>query len=191
MKAKRVHKSKVAAVHKTKPAGRLEVAVRRGPTTALARQDAFDLRRPWDAWAARPFELLRQMRQEVDRILGGLGLGGESAGWTPALEVLEREDSLVVRAELPGIGEDDVKLRLTDEGLVMEGERKAETAERREGLFGSERSYGRFRRVVPLPEGVEAESVKASFKNGVLEVILPLRADRPRSRRIPVEVVRS
>jgi HSP20 family protein len=78
----------------------------------------------------------------------------------------------VVRADLPGLEKNDVKVDIADDVLTIQGERKQEHEEEHEGWYRSERSYGSFYRAVPLPEGTIADSAKANFKNGVLEVTL-------------------
>ena len=90
--------------------------------------------------------------------------------WSPQIETFHRGDQFVVRADLPGLKKEDVNIELTDDSLTIEGERREEHEEDREGYYRSERSYGSFYRVVPLPEGAIAESAKAKFENGVLEV---------------------
>ena len=94
------------------------------------------------------------------------------------MEIFEREGHLVVRADLPGLTEDDVHVEVTDEALTIEGERRSEHEERQGGVFRSERRYGAFRRQIPLPEGVNADQVTASFKDGVLESRCPSRNSR-------------
>src|SRR5215510_6236363 len=139
-----------------------------------------------------PFELMRRFTDELDRAFEGLGIargagGGEIQMWTPSVEVFERDNNLVVRAELPGLDKDDVRVELTDDGLVIEGERKREHEERLEGGYRSEIEYGRFYRMIPLPEGVNVDQAQARLNNGVLEVAIPMAEERRRRRSIPVE----
>jgi len=118
----------------------------------------------------------------------GQGFGGGEVGpWSPAVEVAERDNKLVVTAELPGLNKEDVKVHVTDEGLVIEGERKQEHEENRGGIHRSERSYGHFYRLIPLPEGANAEQAQAQFNNGVLEVTIPIPEEQQRRRQIPVQ----
>jgi HSP20 family protein len=142
-----------------------------------------------------PFALMRRLTDEMDRMFsgarfsqgfGGFG-GGEIGSWSPAVEVAERDNKLVVTAELPGLNKDDVKVHVTDDGLVIEGERKQEHEETRGGIHRSERSYGRFYRLIPLPEGANVEQAQAQFNNGVLEVTLPIPEEQQRRRQIPVQ----
>jgi HSP20 family protein len=138
-----------------------------------------------------PFGAMRRMQEEMDRVFAenALGLRGQGAGggmgmWSPAVEVSERGGNFIVCAELPGLSENDVRLEMTDNGLVIEGERRMEHEEEQGGIRRSERQYGRFYRTIPLPENVNPEQARADFKNGVLEVTIPLAQSR--SRRIPI-----
>jgi HSP20 family protein len=139
-----------------------------------------------------PFELMRRFTDELDRAFESLGIargagGGEIEMWTPSVEVFERDNNLFVRAELPGLDKDDVKVELTDDGLVIEGERRRESEERLEGGYRSEIEYGRFYRLIPLPEGVNIDQAQARMNNGVLEVMIPMAEARRPRRSIPVE----
>ena len=137
-----------------------------------------------------PFELMRRFTDELDRAFEGLGLlrgAGEIEMWTPSVEVFERDNNLVVRAELPGLDKDDVRVELTDDGLVIEGERRHEHEERLEGGYRSEIEYGRFYRLIPVPEGANIDQAQARMNNGVLEVAIPMAEERHRRRSIPVE----
>lgn len=96
--------------------------------------------------------------------------------FVPALEVAEKDHNLVARFDLPGIKKEEVTISFTAEGLVVEGERKQEEEEKKHDWYRTERSYGKFVRTIPLPEGVMASDIKATFDNGVLEIIVPLPA---------------
>jgi HSP20 family protein len=96
----------------------------------------------------------------------------ERGQWAPQIETVQRGNEFVVRADLPGLEQKDISVELKDDAIVIEGERSNEREQREEGYYASERSYGRFCRVVPLPEGAIGDSAKASFKNGVLEVVM-------------------
>ncbi len=137
-----------------------------------------------------PFSMMRRFSEEMDRAFGtsfGLGRGlGERGAWMPAIEVRERDNNLEISAELPGMNKDDVKVEVTAEGVVIEGEKKREQESEEGGVHRSERSYGHFLRVIPLPEGSEADKAKAEFKNGVLQVRVPLSEEHRKSRRIPI-----
>jgi HSP20 family protein len=157
--------------------------------TALGRRGEREL------WL-NPFSLMRRLSDEMDRAFASsLGLpswgrhtGEQESLWAPPVEVFERDNNLVVHAELPGINKDDVKVEVTDEGLAIRGERKREREEKREGYYRSERSYGHFYRMVPLPEGVDPEKAKAQFKDGVLQIEVPLPPSAQRKHReIPIK----
>ena len=92
--------------------------------------------------------------------------------WSPQIETFQRGSEFVVRADLPGLNKDDVKIDITDDTLTIEGERREEHEENREGYYSSERSYGSFYRAVPLPDGAITDSAKANFNNGVLEIVV-------------------
>jgi HSP20 family molecular chaperone IbpA len=100
------------------------------------------------------------------------GIAERAVNWMPDVETFQRGDQFVVRADLPGMKKEDITLQVTDNALTIDGERRSEHAEQRESYYRSERSYGAFSRVIPLPEGALADSAKASFENGVLEVVL-------------------
>jgi HSP20 family protein len=188
MKGRQLHKTKPRPVPDRRATAPACVPVKVDPTGLASRDPfAFPVLDPLAGFAGAPFGLVRHIQDELDRAFGLPGPGARSGAWWPAVEVFESGNSLVVRAELPGLGKDDVKVQLRDDGLVLEGERKNDHEEARERSFRSERSYGRFQRVVPLPKGVEARNAKASFADGLLEVRLPLDPGRPWPRRIPVE----
>ena len=109
--------------------------------------------------------------------------------WMPALEVFERDFGLLLRVELPGLTKEDVKVEVVEGVLTIAGERKHETKEERAGWYTSERSYGKFYRTIPLPEGVKAAVIKATFVNGVLELTIPVaaKAIEPASYKVPIE----
>ena len=140
-----------------------------------------------------PLEMMRRFSEEIGHMFENLGLSqgrgfGVLTAWSPAVEVFERDNNIVVRAELPGLSKDDIKVEMTDEGLLLHGERKREKEEEREGWRRSERSYGAFRRLIPLPEGVNADQAKARFENGVLEVTAPIPESARRQRSVPIEI---
>ena len=133
--------------------------------------------------ASTPFQFMKRFGEEMDRLFGDFGFGsgwltptierGLGQGlWSPQVEMFERDGQLVVRADLPGLTKDDVNVELADDGITIEGERRSETEENAPGFYRSERSYGKFYRRLPLPEGVKAENADATFNNGVLEITM-------------------
>ncbi|HET7187939.1 MAG TPA: Hsp20/alpha crystallin family protein [Gemmatimonadaceae bacterium] len=131
---------------------------------------------------AQPFMLMQRMAEDMDRLFGQFGLGRtgftlspalEQSLWSPQVELFERGNNLVVRADLPGVKKEDLNIEVQDDVLTISGERHSELEENGEGFYRSERSYGNFYRSIPLPNEVKADQVNASFRDGVLEVILP------------------
>jgi HSP20 family protein len=127
-----------------------------------------------------PARELSSLQHEMNRLFGtffesGPTSGNDAAGrrWIPAMDLVEGEDSYLLRADLPGLTEDDVKLEYEDDVLTVSGERKTERQERKGGYVRYERASGLFSRSLTLPAGVDANSIEASFANGVLEVKIP------------------
>jgi HSP20 family protein len=104
----------------------------------------------------------------------------------PQVEVFERDNKLIVRADLPGLQEQDVKVEVDEGVLTISGERKNDFEEKREGYFHSERSYGYFQRSVRLPEGIDLNQIQARFDSGVLEVEAPIPEQKPKGRNVPI-----
>jgi HSP20 family protein len=144
---------------------------------------------PGDIFRTSPGALFRRMSEEMDRLMGDYGRQrGEGRGaWAPPIEVTQQEGNLVVRAELPGLKPDDVRLEMTDDAIVIEGERREEHEESRGGRHITELRYGQFYRSIPLPEGANAEQAKARFDNGVLEITVPVQEPANKRRQIPID----
>ena len=105
----------------------------------------------------------------------------------PRLDVVDQGHSLCLTVELPGMEREDVELTVEDDALVLRGEKKVEAQTEEEGCYRLERAYGRFQRVIPLPDGVDVEKVEAKFAKGVLTVQLPKAAtETPRGRRLQI-----
>lgn len=139
----------------------------------------------WDP--ARELDTLQSdVNRLFDSFFGRRGDAGATAQtrrrWVPAMDLVETDDSLVLRADLPGMGRDDVAVEVKDGVLTVSGERKAEHDERSEGYHRVERTFGRFSRSLEMPQGVDAESVSAEFENGVLEVRIPKPAEQQPTR---------
>jgi HSP20 family protein len=92
------------------------------------------------------------------------------AGWTPAVDVINRDGDMVIKAELPGMKREDVEVTIKDSVLTISGERKEEEERKGENYLVKERRYGSFSRSMTLPEGVDESKIKANFKEGLLEV---------------------
>ena len=107
--------------------------------------------------------------------------------WVPLVDIYETGDSLVLKAELPGINPDDVEIRVEDNTLYLKGERKFEKDVKEENLHRVERSYGTFTRSFALPNSIDADKVKAEYQNGILTLTMPKREEaKPRSIKIDV-----
>src|ERR671925_904492 len=106
--------------------------------------------------------------------------------WVPAMDLMEADDHFVLRADLPGLGEDDVSIEVQDNTLTISGERKSEHEERQRGWYRVERSFGRFSRSLSLPEGIDPDAVAAQFDKGVLEVRIPKPEER-KPRRVTIK----
>ena len=126
----------------------------------------------WD-----PARELDTLQSDVNRLFDGFF--GRSASpssgrrWIPAMDLVETDEHLVLRADLPGLDREDIEIEVKDNVLTVAGERKAEHEEKGEGFHRVERSFGSFSRSLSLPEGVDPERVAADFKDGVLEVRIP------------------
>ena len=107
--------------------------------------------------------------------------------WSPARDLVETEDNYVLRADLPGVSEGDVKIELDDNVLTISGERKSAHKEAKEGYYRVERAYGSFSRTLTLPEGVDADAISASFDRGVLEVRVP-KPEQRKPRKVEISV---
>ena len=169
-----------------------EVPVRRehSPERSLLRRREWSPRSsmldPWD-FSLSPWTMMKRFNEEMGRFFGTSRESGETGMWSPTVEVREEDNHLVVSADLPGLTKDDVKVEVNEDGLSIRGERKRQHEEKREGYYRSERSYGTFSRIIPLPEGANAEQAKATFKDGVLEVTVPIPEGARRRREIPIE----
>lgn len=152
---------------------RNNLPARRGETTG----DSYDVMR-------------REMNQLFDDFFRGLEPGGEQGTtFNPRLNLTETDDQIEATVELPGMSEDDIDLTLTRDGLTIEGEKKGEKEEEGKNYYRQERSYGYFRRTIPLPpDVVDRDKVEANFDQGVLTITMPKREEaQTTSRRIPVK----
>jgi HSP20 family protein len=141
-----------------------------------------------------PVRELNSLQNEMNRLFSTFfdspaptGNGGALRRWIPAMDLVETEDHFVVRADLPGLDEGDIKVELEDNVLTISGERKAEHEQGKEGYYRVERAFGQFARTLTLPEGVDADAVSAGFDKGVLEVRIP-KPEQRKPRRVSIGV---
>ncbi|HEY7536266.1 MAG TPA: Hsp20/alpha crystallin family protein [Thermodesulfobacteriota bacterium] len=111
----------------------------------------------------------------------------ELEGISPSVDMFDKKDEIVVKAEIPGIEKEDINISISDNTLTIKGETKKEEEVKEEDYYYAERSYGSFARTLSLPAKVNADKVKASFKNGILEVHLP-KAEESKPKEVKVEV---
>jgi HSP20 family protein len=146
----------------------------------------------------RSSRLVRTLGSELDQLFNDFGLRSRfpfawfdeepsARMWAPAVECQKKGSDFFVRAELPGLTKENVIVNVTDEAIILEGERKKEETKEEEGYYRSERSYGQFRRVIGLPDGADPKSAVATFKDGVLEIAVHLNPEMtPEMRRLDI-----
>ena len=150
---------------------------------------------PW-----RPSMDLTRWERDMDRMMDDFfgrrfrpwwperWFGGEAMDVrAPVVDLFEEKDDIVVKAELPGMDKDDIEVNLTDNMLTIKGEKKKEDEVKEKNFYRCERSYGSFLRNIDLPKAVLADKVKASFKNGILEVRVP-KTEEAKSKEVKVKV---
>jgi HSP20 family protein len=159
--------------------------------THRAQDEAPRLPAPW----GEPLERVRdELHALLDRWLARWR-GDEEEGWMPSvffsggplIDLEETDDEVIVQAELPGLDERDFSVEVSRDRLVLRGEKRRETEERRQGYYYAERSYGAFTRAITLPCEVAVEKATAKYRNGILRVTLPKTA-QARARRITIQV---
>ena len=133
----------------------------------------------WGVTPWRPFGEIEDWERRFEDFFGRpmLRLPVEEKGWMPVLDIFEKDDKFVVKAELPGMKEEDIDVSVVGDALMIKGEKKTETEVKEENYYRCERAYGSFYRSVPLPSTVDANKVEANFEDGVLEVTLPKSAE--------------
>ena len=138
-----------------------------------------------------PVRELNTIQSEMNRLFNSFFESSSPANgtslrrWIPAMDLVETEADFVLRADLPGLTENDVNIELEDNVLTISGERKSQHEERKEGYYRVERGFGAFQRSLTLPEGVDPEGIRASFENGVLEVRVP-KPEQRKPRKVTI-----
>jgi HSP20 family protein len=162
-------------------------------TMPMKREDTAPRR--WD-----PFDMFETLQEEMDRFWrrpGPVWAGafpsflrratGQGMTWAPRTDVYEKDNTLIVKADLPGLKNEDVQVELDDDGLVIRGASKAESEVKEENYYRMERSLGTFYRRLPLPFEVKPDQIQATMRDGVLEVRIPRPAEKKaEAKRIPV-----
>ncbi len=139
-----------------------------------------------------PFRDFERMRSEMDRLWNsfferGPLRGEEGAEWLPSLDVAETKNEIVVKAEVPGLEPKDIDISLSEGLLTIKGEKKQEREEKEENYHLVERSYGSFTRSIRLPKEVQSDKINASYKNGVLKVVLP-KSEEAKKKEVKIKV---
>ncbi len=138
-----------------------------------------------------PFRDFVNMQQEVGRVFDSLFTGVDGDGnfvtsWWPRADVVENNEAYVIKAELPGISKNDVKITLHENVLTIKGEKKQEKEEKDRNFHRVERSYGSFERSFTLPSGVKDDKIEAAYKDGILTITLP-KAEEAKPKEIEVK----
>jgi HSP20 family protein len=156
----------------------------------MARRDTFPF--------ASPFSLLHRLFNDdllslfaepgTRRSEAAPAMRGQTAiAWMPKIDVVQRNNELVIRADLPGVNPDDVVVEISEDAITISGERKQEHVEENGSVYRYERTHGTFYREIPLPAGAIANQAKACFKDGVLEIIAPAPPEQvSRGRRLEI-----
>lgn len=158
------------------------------PRKAKAQEMPVATRQPADLFRSEFDRFVERFFSEPFGAFPFAASGGSA--WAPALDVVESESELTVRAELPGLQPEDIQIEVSGEMLVLSGEKRQQAEESRENWYRAERRFGSFRRAIPLPSAVDADKVTAEYDKGVLVVHLPRTAES-RPRRIQVKAAGS
>jgi HSP20 family protein len=173
-----------------------------GKTMKDNKQEKMELA-PKTLETANPFQMMRSFTRDMERMFedfrgfdfpnffrtdfAPFRMKFNEVEWMPQIEVFQNNDQFTVRADLPGLTKDDIKVEVTDQFLAISGERKEAKEEKQEGFYRSERSYGSFYRQIPFPEGAKTENAAATFHNGVLEITLPAPKVAAPSRKLEIK----
>jgi HSP20 family protein len=154
--------------------------------------------------AVSPARMIEEFADRMDRLFEEIGFGRARLGprlgfglarplstsvetWLPDVEMLQRNNDLVIRADLPGLKKEDIKIEITEDAVILQGERARHSEEEKAGIYRCERSYGSFYRRLPLPEGAIGDRAAATFKDGVLEITMPAPPEwTKRGRRVEI-----
>jgi HSP20 family protein len=132
-----------------------------------------------------PWQALQQLREQMDGILGSMFTGG-AGEWAPPIDLEERDNEIVLTAELPGLRPEDIDLEIEGDTLTLRGEKKEDHEEREGERFFYERRYGSFVRRITLPQSVDSDQAEAHFEHGLLRVTMPKR-ETTRGKRVQIQ----
>lgn len=130
----------------------------------------------------------RSLQEDINRLFEDVfsdNVFSTTRGWSPSVDIVEKSDAFVVTAELPGVRSEDVKLNMTNNVLSLSGEKKFEREEKESNYYRAERAYGTFQRSFTFPVPVEANKIKAMYKNGVLTITVP-KGEKAKPKQIPI-----
>jgi HSP20 family protein len=133
------------------------------------------------------FNMQREIERLFHRLGGDVTDDGKTSTWLPVVDIVERDDAFEVRAELPGMKKEDVKITLRDDILTIRGEKKQESEKKDQNYHRIERSYGNFQRSFTLPTSVKGDKIDAMYNDGVLTVVIP-KSEEAKPRDIEVKV---
>ncbi len=145
-------------------------------------------------WSVDPFSELEALQREMNRLfdLSYSGKSGQdtsllAGNWSPAIDVYDSKDNLLVKAEIPGLSKDEIHVSIQDDQLVIQGEKKQDQEVKEENFYKTERFYGSFYRSVQLPSAIEADKVNAKYEDGVLSLTLP-KKEEAKPKQITVDI---
>ena len=139
---------------------------------------------PWREMPAVPGRLNRFFDDPFLR-LSRLADDSEMGMWNPVVDLYEKDDHYMIKAELPGVDKNDIKIDLKDRRLTLSGERSYDNEVKEENYYRRERTYGKFQRAFTLPEDVDSEEIKAEYKDGVLQIEVP-KPEEKKARQVTV-----
>ena len=134
----------------------------------------------WD-----PFREMTQVQNQFNRLVDQVW-GGRQESWLPAVDVFDKKDAVVLKAELAGMDPDDIEIEVEDNVLTIKGERKFEEKVEDERYYRVERRFGSFQRALALPQGVKADEIQAGYEDGILTVTVP-KVEEEKPKRIEVK----
>lgn len=141
----------------------------------------------------QPFQEMDTLRRQMEQVFDDLAQIHREPSvthWTPAIELQDAENNLVLRAEIPGIEAKDLEIQVARDSVSLAGEHRIEKHTEEEGFFRTEFRYGKFQRTIPLPVPIENDQVQAEFKNGILTLTLP-KAEEVRRKVVKINLADS